>query len=290
MGSLTSVSRSQLARRRRFLRHQRRRKFFQTAWQILTISSLTGGILWATTRPDWFIYQPEEVVISGNQFLSDQAIQSLLPISYPSSILQLRPQALAETLESTRPIAQANVIRKLFPPGLIVEVQEKYPVAIAQVPSLPASDATSKQSNNRGLETKPLHPLPHIGVNVELGLLDENGVWMAEERYINLNQFTNLPSLTVIGDPNQYRPYWSQVYQAIAQSPIEVYEIDWRDPANLILKTELGIVHCGGQTDRISEQLRVLDRMRNLPDQVNASQIAYIDLTNPNQPTIQKTP
>jgi cell division protein FtsQ len=282
MSGLTSVSRSQLARRRRFLRHQRRRKFFQTAWQILTISSLTGGILWATTRPDWFIYQPEEVVISGNQFLSDQAIQSLLPISYPSSILQLRPQEVAETLESTGPFAQANVIRKLFPPGLIVEVQEKYPVAIAQVPSLSASDATSKQSTN--------HPLPQIGINVELGLLDENGVWMAQDRYINLDQFTNLPSLTVIGDPNQYRPYWSQVYQAIVRSPIEVYEIDWRDPANLILKTELGIVHCGGQMDLISEQLRVLDRMRNLPDRVNASQIAYIDLKNPNQPTIQKTP
>lgn len=282
MGSLTSVSPDQLARRRRFLRHQRRRKIFQAAWQILTISSLTGGTIWATTRPDWFIYQPDRVVISGNQFLSEQAIQSLLPISYPTSILQLRPQEIAEKLESTGHIAQANVTRKLFPPGLIVEVQEKYPVAIARVPSPPDQHPPSPNPSDSSI--------PHLGLNSQVGLLDENGVWMSQDRYINLDRFIHLPRLTVIGDPNQYRPYWSEVYQAINRTPIEVYEIDWRDRANLILKTELGIVHCGGQTARISEQLRVLDRMRNLPAQINPSQIAYIDLTNPKKPTIQKTP
>lgn len=282
MGSLSSVSQSQLARRRRFLRHQRRRKLFQTAWQILTISTLTGGTLWAIARPDWFIYQPEEVAIEGNQFLSAQAIQSMLPISYPTSLLQLNPHKLSTALESTGPIAHARVTRKLFPPGLIVEVQETYPVAIAQVPPSASPTQPSTKQTGKGI--------PTLRVNAQLGLLDENGVWMLQDLDTNLDQFINLPNLTVIGDPNQYQPYWSEVYQAINRNPIEVYEIDWRDRANLILKTELGIVHCGGQTSQLAEQLRVLDRMRNLPSQIDPSQIAYIDLKNPQKPTIRKTP
>ena len=281
MGSLSSVSQSQLARRRRLLRHQRRRKLFQTAWQILTIGSLTGGLLWGTTRPDWFIYQPNEVVISGNKFLSAQAIQSLLPISYPTSLLQLNPHKIEIALESTGPIVDARVTRKLFPPGLMVEVKEKYPVAIARIPS---SLSPNPLANQTGTVSSGL------SLNSQLGFLDENGLWMSQDRETNLDRFINLPTLTVIGDPNQYQPYWSQVYQAIHRSPIEVYEIDWRDRANLILKTELGIVHCGGQTSQVTEQLRVLDQMRNLPEILNPSQIAYIDLKNPQKPTIRKTP
>jgi len=282
MANISSVSPAQLARRRRLVRQQRRRKFFHTAWQVLIIGSLTGGLVWFTTRPDWFIYQANEVLISGNQFLSAQAVKSLLPITYPTSLLQLNPQEIAEKLESSGPIAQANVTRKLFPPKLIVEVQEKRPVAIAQVPSSTVQKPPSAQQKN--------HPIPPLSQNAQIGLLDENGVWISQGGDISPDQFLQLPTLTVIGDPKRYQPYWLQVYQAINRSPMKIYEIDWRDPSNLILKTELGIVHCGGQTSQLVEQLHILDKMRNLPAQVNPSQIDYIDLKNPQKPTIRKTP
>ena len=282
MANISSVSPAQLARRRRLVRQQRRRKFFHTAWQVLIIGSLTGGLVWFTTRPDWFIYQANEVVISGNQFLSAQAVKSLLPITYPTSLLQLNPQEIAEKLESSGPIAQANVTRKLFPPKLIVEVQEKRPVAIAQVPSSTVQKPPSAQQKN--------HPIPPLSQNAQIGLLDENGVWISQGGDISPDQFLQLPTLTVIGDPKRYQHYWLQVYQAINRSPMKIYEIDWRDPSNLILKTELGIVHCGGQTSQLVEQLHILDKMRNLPAQVNPSQIDYIDLKNPQKPTIRKTP
>lgn len=284
MAHISSVSPDQLARRRRFQRQQRQRKFLHSAWQLLTISSLTGGILWftLTNRPGWFIYQADEVVISGNRFLSAAAIQSMLPIAYPASLLQLSPQEIEVKLESTGAISHANVTRKLFPPKLIVEVQEKHPVAIAQVPSTAAQ--TQSPTNQKNQQTPPLSP------HTQIGLLDENGVWISEDRYTSPDQFIQLPTLTVIGDPKQYQPYWAQVYQAINRSPVKVYEIDWRDPGNLILKTELGIVHCGGQGRLLVEQLRILDQMRNLPAQVNPSQIDYIDLKNPQKPAIRKTP
>jgi cell division protein FtsQ len=65
-----------------------------------------------------------------------------------------------------------------------------------------------------------------------------------------------------------------------------VFEVDWQNPGNLILTTELGAVHLGPYSSRIAEQLTVLDKMRQLPKQLDLSQIAYIDLKNPTSPMI----
>ncbi|MEQ8957911.1 MAG: cell division protein FtsQ/DivIB, partial [Coleofasciculus sp. C2-GNP5-27] len=46
-------------------------------------------------------------------------------------------------------------------------------------------------------------------------------------------------------------------------------------------------VHLGPDSSQLAEQLAVLDRMRQLPTQLQPSQIAYIDLKNPDRPVIQ---
>ena len=112
---------------------------------------------------------------------------------------------------------------------------------------------------------------------------------MPESSYQSNSANVELPTLKVIGSSDQYRPYWSEVYQAVSHSPIKVFEIDWQDPANLILKTELGNVHFGPYSSRFSEQLGILDRMRELPTRVSPSKIAYINLKNPDFPAIQMT-
>jgi cell division protein FtsQ len=126
-------------------------------------------------------------------------------------------------------------------------------------------------------------------LNQPAGLLDEEGVLMPESSYQSNSANIELPTLKVIGSSDQYRPYWSEVYQAVSHSPIKVFEIDWQDPANLILKTELGNVHFGPYSSRFSEQLGILDRMRELPTRVSPSKIAYINLKNPDFPAIQMT-
>jgi cell division protein FtsQ len=269
MESIASVSQSQLTNRRKKLRHARRMKLFQTIWRSLWVGGMASSLVWAITLPDWVIRQPEQVEIEGNHFLSSQAIRSLLPLSYPQSILRVQPQALAQALESQAPIAEATVSRQLVPPGLTIQVKERKPVAIAQ--------AAAPQKTKAGQSTP------------SVGLLDEQGVWIPESSYKQLDQSLELPTLKVIGSSNQYQPYWPEVYQAVSHSPVKVFEIDWQDPANLILKTELGNVHFGPYSSRFTEQLAVLDRMRELPTHVQASKIAYIDLGNPDSPAIQMT-
>ena len=267
MESIASVTQAELTTRRKKLRRARRIKSFQAIWRSLFVGGMASSLVWALTLPDWVIRQPEQVVIEGNHFLSTKAVRSLLPLSYPQSILRVEPQAIANSLESQAPIAKATVSRQLLPPGLTIQIKERKPVAIAQ--------ATAAQNTKASQSTQ------------SAGLLDEQGVWMPRSSYTKLDQDLELPTLKVIGSMVQYRPYWSEVYQAVSHSPVKVFEIDWRDPANLILKTELGNVYFGPYSSRFSEQLRVLDRMRELPSLIQQSKIAYIDLKNPDFPAIQ---
>ena len=118
-------------------------------------------------------------------------------------------------------------------------------------------------------------------------LLDASGVLIPLEKYTSLNPTAKLPSLKVIGSPEKYRPYWTQLYQAVSQSSVKVMEIDCQDPTNLILKTELGKVHLGALITQLPEQIKVLAQMRHLPTKLNPSQIEYIDLKNPESPLVQ---
>lgn len=267
MTSLASVSQSELVTRRQKLRHLRRIRAVQSIWRSLVLCGLAGGLVWITTTPEWVIRKPEQIAIEGNRMLSGQAIRSFVPLSYPQSLWRLQPQEIAEKLQAQAPIAHATVTRQLLPPGLTIQVKERQPVAIAQ----PLVWSTHKNPSS----------------DSATGLLDEQGIWIPMEKYTALNSSVQLPTLKVIGSVTQYSSYWPGLYRAVSHSPVKVYEIDCREPANLILKTELGNVHFGSYSSRFAYQLSTLDRMRELPTRLRASQIAYIDLKNPDNPSIK---
>lgn len=267
MTSLASVSQTELISRRQKLRHQRRIRAVQTIWRSLVLCGLAGGLVWVTTTPEWVIRKPEQIAVEGNRLLSRQAIRSFVPLSYPQSLWRLQPQEIAEKLQAQAPIAQATVTRQLLPPGLTIQVKERQPVAIAQPTTIQKDRAPSKPSS--------------------VELLDEQGVLMPLEKYAALNSSVQLPSLKIIGSPEQYRPYWPELYRAVSHSPVKVFAIDCQNPTNMVLKTELGNVHFGSYSPRFAEQLSILDRMRELPAHLKASQIGYIDLKNPDNPSIQ---
>ncbi|MEQ8958535.1 MAG: FtsQ-type POTRA domain-containing protein, partial [Coleofasciculus sp. C2-GNP5-27] len=103
MANIASVSQAQISNRRQQLKRARRVKFFQALWRSLVVGGMASGLIWAITLPDWVIRQPEQIDIEGNQFLSTQAIRSLLPLSYPQSLWRVEPQAIAESLEEAAP-------------------------------------------------------------------------------------------------------------------------------------------------------------------------------------------
>lgn len=280
MGSFAPVSETELGRRRQKLQQQRRLKLAALMWQTVAASAMAGGLLWWVAQPAWLIARSDQVKVEGNQWLSDKAVRSLVPLSYPQSLWGIQPQVVARKMESAGPIAKAQVTRNLFPPSLTVEVTERLPVALAQ----PAAVLGK-------------------GDREKVGWLDARGGWMpfdsytSDKRSIQAPQSGNgnparqsqsaLPTLKVIGSIELYRTQWPKFYQALSSLTVKVFEINWQNPDNLILKTEIGTVHLGPYSSRTAEQLKVLDRMRQLPKQIDLSKIAYIDLRNPAAPTVQ---
>ena len=262
--SIGSASQSDLISRRQKLRNQRRLKLVVIVWQILAIGSLGTALLWAITQPIWLITKQEQIAIEGNQLLSDRAILSLIALDYPQSLWVIKTQILAQNLESHSPIAKAKISRHLFPPSLRIKITERRPVAITQFKSKVITSNLQK-----------------------MGWLDTHGNWIPLESFSALERTGSLPTLTVIGFTEQYRQYWYPLYQSLSRSPVKIFEINWQDPGNLILITELGVVHIGPYSSKFSEQLNVLDRMRELPSKIDVRQIAYINLKNPDSPLIQ---
>ncbi|MCC5616326.1 FtsQ-type POTRA domain-containing protein [Nostoc sp. CHAB 5836] len=261
MAGIISVSRTYIAQRRRKLRRDRQMRIIRAIWRTFAITGLAGGLLWVAIQPMWMLKAPKQIVMkSGNKLLSNETTQSLLVLSYPQSLWRIEPSAIANSLKKQPTIAQAIVRRRLFPPGLIIEIQERVPVAVTQT-----------RGNKK----------------VTIGLLDTSGAWMPLEKYTSLNPNRKLPNLRVIGSPKQYCLYWTQLHQAVSQSPVKVMEVDCQNPTNLILKTELGNVHLGVPSPQLSEQIKVLAQMRHLAAKFNSGQIQYIDLKNPEFPLVQ---
>ncbi|NJL10961.1 MAG: FtsQ-type POTRA domain-containing protein [Calothrix sp. SM1_7_51] len=271
MAGILSVSRTDLESRRKKLRQKRLRHVIQTVWRTAAVSGLAGSLLWVAIHPIWIVNNPtKQIVISGNKLLSEEAIESLLVQSNPQllearSLLRIDPSTIAKSLEQEEPIANADVRRRLFPPGLIVQIKERTPVAVVQ-------EHSDGENGDR---------------LISVGLLDINGLLMPIEKYKSLTSTVELPNLKVIGNPEQYRPYWSQIYTAVTNSPVKVTSIDWEDPNNIILKTDLGTVHLGSPSSHLPEQIKLLAQMRNLPKFLKSNQFEYLDLKNPKSPVVQ---
>ena len=265
MADMSYISPTDLKNCREQLKRRRQIRFWQSLWRSLLILGLTGTVIWGMSLPDWTIDAPEKLKIKGNKLLSISAIRSLVPLSYPQSLLEIEPEKLSREIEATAPIARARVIRKLLPPSLTIEVTERNPVAIA----LPAF--SSPNSNNP-----------------EVGILDAQGFWLPKNSYADLENTLELPELIVIGLTEQFQPHWSEMYRAVSRSGVQVFEINLQSPSNLVLKTELGEVHCGAYSSfHFQRQMWVLAKMRKLPDRVPTRRIDYIDLSNPDSPAVQ---
>ncbi|PSB13475.1 cell division protein FtsQ [filamentous cyanobacterium CCP2] len=282
MAEISSTSQSELANRRQQLRRQRRWRTVQSAWQLIAVGGLASGLILGIARSDWMLRSPRQIKIEGNQFLSTENIRSILPIRYPQSILVIQPQTIAQHLEMEAPIANATVVRQLFPPGLTVRIQERYPVAIAYFATPVRATSTPQPPQP---QPQPAQPDP----NQQVALLDEEGALIPFDVYLALNSSQGLPNLKITGMREEYRSQWANLYQQVSRSPVKISEIDWRNPSNLVLQTELGMVHIGAYSSRLADQLQVLDQMRRLPEQVPLDQVAYIDLRNPDLPLIEMT-
>jgi len=267
-----SAPRSQdLAQRRQQLKAQRKVKFYTMTWRTLLMTGFFLGTLRLATSPIWQLRSPDQIEISGHNLLSEERLQTTLPVPYPQSMLKVQPDELADSLRKYPPVKDAIVSRRLLPPGLHVKITERQPVAVAE-------PNTSKPVQTIAEEPEPFQ---------EPGLLDAQGYWMPRNSYAELGAIAPPPTLTVKGMQPGYESTWATIYKQIAKSPVEITSLDWTQSSNLVLQSELGTVHLGPYSRHFSAQLNALDQMRSLNKRVNPEKVAFIDLRDPERPIVE---
>jgi cell division septal protein FtsQ len=125
------------------------------------------------------------------------------------------------------------------------------------------------------------------------GLVNAAGNWLPLTSY--QIDHDKLPHLRLLSANSALCPDWPALYQGIQRSPIPVSEVDCRDALNLLLKTEIGDVRIGAfEPAKFRQQLQKAYELGDWQQLYQlkynqTSDIAYIDLENPNMPKIQQS-
>lgn len=256
----------------------------QRTWQLLIVGSLAWGVSWLMTRPGWIVRSPEAIQVEGAVFLNPDAVLSHLPIDYPQPLFKVAADDLETHLEGLEPIADATILRQLFPPRLKVHIQEYRPVAILLGNSYGDINPELYDLNE---QSPALNSFP--GLEEATGFLDENGTWLPFGSYEDIAEgLGELPTLEVLGMRREYRDQWGLLYDQIRRSPVSVERIDWQQLDNVKLKTELGITHHGPyESATFAQQLQLIDQLRDVGTQIDLDNVTYIDVRSPETPFVQ---
>jgi cell division protein FtsQ len=268
MADSVSAARENLRKNRKQKQRQRSIRSMQGVWRSLALMGLASAAVWITTRPEWILYSSEQINITGNKSLSKATVRTLIPLNYPQSLLSLKPQRLEAEIETQGPIAEAIVSRQLLPPSLSIQVQERLPVARSNAPIAPTTQAQAFIK----------------------GYLDEQGNWLPETAYQNVNNEIPLPTLEVLGLRAIQVAQWRDIYPVIRRSPVKIVSIDWRDTNNLILNTANGQFHLGSNLTQLEQQITAIAKLATLDAQIMPQAIDYIDLSDPDEPIIKARP
>lgn len=254
---MSTITSQELKRKLSRLKRQNREERQRVIWRAFFVSALAGSLISIAALPQWQINNRGQIHLKDNHLIREDSVFSSLALSYPQSIWTISSQQLSENLETIPAIATAKVSRQILPPTLLVFLQERVPVAVA-----------FSEGN--------------------IGFLDAEGTWIPGSFY-QLDSDFPMPNLKVINWQSEYRSYWTQIYRLLTQySSVKIFELRWEDPTNLILKTEIGTVYFGSPSERLADKFLVLAKLRNLPEYLNNSEIAYIDLRNPDLRLIEK--
>ncbi len=290
--------------RRKQLKRQRRSQFWKATWRTSATLSFALGLGWLFKSPGWQVQKASQIKIVGNRQLSTQALETFVPLTFPTSLLRVKPIEIKAMLEQNTHVDQVLVRRQLFPPRIVIQVHERPPVAVATC--LGCLLVVKNSATAQPITVGP----------ADLWLLDDQGIPLPLESYPKLGQTNKAPELVVSSylkpltpqqakavslknisgqptlvtlDSNRQKE-WQTLFAPLHSSPVKIQELDWQNPNNLSLKTELGVVQIGPSSSKISEQLGALDRMRALHQTVDAKKIKLINLEDPKNPSLEVNP
>lgn len=227
-------------------------------WRACLLICCTMSLSLAATFPYWQIKKQTQIKISGEKLVSENTIYRTLKFAYPQFIWRVNGLNLAKQIESIPSVATVKVNRRIIPPSIIVSLQEKIPVAVATFQE-------------------------------EVGFIDDQGEWISLNFYDNINANYSLPKIKVVNYEMHLKKTWRKIYQLISLYPdLKISEVYWDQSGKLFIQTKIGQVLLGSDSSQLEQQFKTISQLKNLPDHLASSEIAYIDLRNPQVNLIQR--
>ncbi|MGK7909995.1 MAG: cell division protein FtsQ/DivIB [Synechococcus sp.] len=275
MSELKSTTRTHLKERRQQVRQQLRHQLQSRLWRwTLTAGLLVGGV-YVARLPCWKVQVANSVRIQGNDLLDDRDILAFVPPIDSLYIWQVEPHRVEAAMLENPFLKSVSVRRQLFPPHISAEVEERQAIAVGRVAGTP-------------------------------GFIDTEGQWV-DSTDLSVESASEWPTLIVMGwEPAQKRD-WAELLFVLQHSVVAIRTVDWRNPTNLILQTELGEVHFGQLPEGthpdtplgrsplarvVKERLQGLNQLSGLydgPCNCQPSDVDYINMSHPQLPTIALT-
>jgi cell division protein FtsQ len=76
----------------------------------------------------------------------------------------------------------------------------------------------------------------------------------------------------------------------IENSEVKVFAVEWQDPTVIMLKTELGLFYLGNYPTQLEQQLELINQMKGASQPLDLTKVEYIDLSNPESPSVKLKP
>ncbi len=224
------------------------------------LSATATGLGWVLLRQGWVLRNPDQIeVLGSSQVHRDQVIREA-QLQLPLSLLNLKPQELAQRLSAGLPVEQVQISRLMLPPRLRISLVEREAVAQAQ------------RRTEKGMER---------------GYVDRLGNWMTS-RQQRSSGLARTPQVMVIGWQERLRTPLSEVLAQQEQLGSALQQVRFEPNGSLWLRTAaLGDVHLGPPDERLTRRLEVLRHLSShLPGQIKNLKIQSIDLSDPEQPEL----
>jgi len=261
--SSTTTPRPPGVERRRRLRQERRRERLVLLWRFGALTATATGLGWVLLAQGWTLRSQQQVVVAGSQRLGRDAVIEAAALQFPLRLLGLQPSQMEEALLKQLPVQAVSVQRRLLPPGLMVKLEDRRPLASAS----------------------------RLGSNgPEQGMVDGLGHWMAHAALAHGEQPET--SIQVKGWTPAHQPILALLLEQRDQlgSPLQTISIA-ADGSISITTTSLGLIELGVDHGLLEQQLTTLRQLsRSLPAPLKRQPGSSIDLSDPAKPELHLPP
>jgi cell division protein FtsQ len=195
--------------------------------------------------------------------MDENVVVKAAGLSFPQSLLGLEPGQIETKLMQELPVQEVSVQRRLFPPGLDIQLVERRPIA-----------AASRMGPN----------------GIERGMVDREAHWMP----MDMAKRGEKPAsaVKVEGWISNRRAVIARILQQrdLLGRPLKTIVVKPAGDVSLRIET-LGLINLGANEALLEQQFKTIAQLtQSLPPNLRGTSNEGLDLSDPNQPELKLRP